>query len=236
MAKYFGIDFGTTNSAVVAIAEMDGEKVGEARKIGEDERHPLPSFVAINKFTGDIKTGLEAKNTIADSDEYQVFSSIKTVIDDDKEWIIAGQKWTPVDIAAELFKALKNNVDAKTEGAMILDEAIIAVPIGYSPQKKNCIRRAAKKAGIRVKMFISEPTAAYCSRLDEVKKYKNVAIFDWGGGTLDVVVLRIENNIISELSAVGMALAGNDIDKKIAEKICTKVARKTQQDFSFDDL
>ena len=80
MANYFGIDFGTTNSAVVAIAAIEGEKIGEAQRIGDGERRPLPSFVAINKETGEVKTGLEAKRTIALSDEYQIFSSIKTVI------------------------------------------------------------------------------------------------------------------------------------------------------------
>ena len=236
MSNYFGIDFGTTNSAVVAIPAINGEKVGESRRIGEDERHPLPSFVAIHKVTGEVKTGLDAKTTLTKSDDYHVFSSIKTVIDEDKEWEIAGKKWTQVDIAAELFKALKENVDDKTAGVMQLDSAVVAVPVGFSPKKKNCLRRAAKKAGITVNMFISEPTAAYCSRLDDMRKYKNVAVFDWGGGTLDVVVLRIEDNMISEMSSVGMTLAGNDIDKKIAEKICLKVARKTGQGFSFDDL
>ena len=236
MANYFGIDFGTTNSAVVAIPAINGEKVGESRRIGEDERHPLPSFVAINKTTGEVKTGLDAKNSISDSEEYQVFASIKTVIDEDKEWKIAGKRWTPIDIAAELFKALKANVEDKTVGVMEMESAVVAVPVGFSSKKKNSLRRAAKIAGIKISMFISEPTSAYCSRLDEMKKYKNVAVFDWGGGTLDVVVLKIEDNMINELSSVGMTLAGNDIDKKIAEKICLKVARKTDQDFSFDDL
>lgn len=236
MASCFGIDFGTTNSAVVAIAEVKGKRVGAARNIGEDERHPLPSFVAINKMTGEVKTGREAKKTITGSDEYQVFSSVKTIIDEEKEWMIAGRRWTPVDIAAELFKALKKNVKDKTGGAMVLDKAVVAVPVGFSPQKKSCVRRAAKKAGIRIEMFISEPTSAYCSRLDAVKRYKNVAVFDWGGGTLDVVVLRVEKNTVSELSSVGMPLAGNDIDRKIAEKVCARVAQKTQQNFSFGDL
>lgn len=236
MADYFGIDFGTTNSAVVAIAAIDGKQVGEAHKIGEDDRHPLPSFVAINKNTGEVKTGLDAKRTISDSEEYQVFASIKTVIDEDKSWEIAGKTWTQIDIAAELFKALKRNVKEKTGGVMDIKNAVVAVPVGFSPQKKNNVRRAAKKAGITVSMFISEPTSAYCSRLDQMKKYKNVAVFDWGGGTLDVAVLRIEDNVINELATAGMTLAGNDIDRKIAEKICLKVARKTDQDFSFDDL
>ena len=158
------------------------------------------------------------------------------MIDEDKSWEIAGQTWTPVDIAAELFKALKHNVYGKTAGVMNMEEAVVAVPVGFSPKKKNNVRRAAKKAGIKVSMFISEPTSAYCSRLDQMKKYKNVAVFDWGGGTLDVAVLHIEGNMISELATAGMSLAGNDIDKRIAENICLRVARKTKQDFSFDDL
>lgn len=235
MANYFGIDFGTTNSAVVSISAIEGKKVGEA-KIGEDERHPLPSFVAINRETGEVKTGLEAKRSISHSEEYHVFSSIKSVIDEDKSWEVADRTWTPVDIAAELFKALKRNVYDKTAGVMNLNEAVVAVPVGFSSKKKNNVRRAAKKAGIKVSMFVSEPTSAYCSRLDRMKRYKNVAVFDWGGGTLDVAVLRIEGNMVSELATAGMRLAGNDIDKKIAEKICLKVARKTKQQFSFDDL
>lgn len=236
MANYFGIDFGTTNSAVVVIAAIDGKRIGDAQKIGEDERHPLPSFVAINKVTGEVKTGMAAKRSISESNEYQVFSSIKTVIDEDQNWEIAGRTWTQIDIAAELFKALKQNVYEKTGGVMNMDEAVVAVPVGFSAKKKSNVRQAAKKAGIKVSMFISEPTSAYCSRLDQMKKYKNVAVFDWGGGTLDVAVLRIEGDTISELATAGMTLAGNDIDKKIAEKICLKVARNTNQDFSFDDL
>lgn len=154
MANYFGIDFGTTNSAVVAIATVDGKKVGEAQRIGEDERHPLPSFVAINKRTGKVKTGLSAKRTLSNSDEYQVFSSIKTVIDEDQSWEIAGKTWTQVDIAAELFKALKNNVYEKTNEVMKLEEAVVAVPIGFSPKKKNNVRKAAKEAGISQVLYL----------------------------------------------------------------------------------
>ena len=236
MADYFGIDFGTTNSAVVAITAVNGKKVGEPRKIGEDDRHPLPSFVAISKENGQVKTGLDAKRTISESDEYQVFSSIKTVIDQDRSWNIGGKTWTQIDIAAQLFMALKTNVKEKTSGVMDIEKAVVAVPVGFSSKKKNSIRKAAKKAGITVSMFISEPTSAYCSRLDQMKKYNNVAVFDWGGGTLDVAVLKVHENMITEMATAGLQLAGNDIDRKIAEKICLRVANKNGEDFRFDDL
>ena len=193
MATYFGIDFGTTNCAVHAITAI-GDGIDDEFDIGETDRRPLPSFVAIHRETGEVVTGLDAKGSIAEEDEYEVFSSIKTVIGEEREWIIAGKSWTPVDIAAELFKALKRKAENSTHD--IMDEAVVAVPVGFSSRKKNNIRKAALKAGIKVIMFVSEPTSAYCSRASEMRKYHNVAVFDWGGGTLDVVVLRITDNIV----------------------------------------
>ena len=233
MANYFGIDFGTTNSAVHAITAI-GDRIDDEFDIGENDRRPLPSFVAIHKETGEVVTGLDAKGSIADEDEYQVFSSIKTSIGEEREWEIAGKTWTPVDIAAELFKALKQKAESSTRGTMT--EAVVAVPVGFSSKKKNNVRKAAKKAGIKVLMFVSEPTSAYCSRANEMHKYHNVAVFDWGGGTLDVVVLRIEGNIVHELSAVGITMAGNDIDRHLAERVCLNASSKSGDDFAFEDL
>lgn len=231
--NYFGIDFGTTNSAVVAITEI-AENNFSINKSGESEKAPLPSFVAINKSTGEVRTGLTAKRNISNSDEYITFSSVKSIIGEELSWNIAGKTWTPIDIAAELFKALKNNTANKLN--FDLSEAVLAVPIGFSSEKKNNLRKAASMAGIDIKMFISEPTAAFCSRAHELGKFKNIAVFDWGGGTLDVVVIRVDGTKINELATTGINLAGNDIDKKIAEKICLKMSRKINQDFTFDDL
>ena len=233
MANYFGIDFGTTNSAVHAIAAI-GDTIDDEFDIGENDRRPLPSFVAIHKVTGEVVTGLDAKGSIADENEYQVFSSIKTIIGEEKEWQIAGNIWTPVDIAAELFKELKKKAENSMQGKMT--EAVVAVPVGFSSKKKNNVRKAAEKAGIKVLMFVSEPTSAYCSRASEMRKYHNVAVFDWGGGTLDVVVLRIEGNIVHELSTAGLTMAGNDIDRHLAERICMNAASKSGEDFAFEDL
>ena len=233
MANYFGIDFGTTNSAVHAITAI-GAVIDDEFDIGENDRLPLPSFVAIHKETGEVVTGLNAKSTIANDNEYQVFSSIKTIIGAEEEWEIAGRIWTPIDIATELFRELKRKAENSTQGEM--NEAVVAVPVGFSSKKKNNLRKAALKAGIKILMFVSEPTAAYCSRASEMRKYHNVAVFDWGGGTLDVVVLRINGNIVHELSSVGITMAGNDIDRHLAERVCMNASFKSGIDFSFEDL
>lgn len=233
MATYFGIDFGTTNSAVHAITAI-GENIDDEFDIGEDDRRPLPSYVAIHKVTGKVVTGMSAKGSIVDEDEYEVFSSIKTIIGIDREWNIAGKLWNPVDIAAELFKALKKKAENRTHNTMA--EAVVAVPVGFSAKKKNNVRKAAEKAGINILMFVSEPTAAYCSRMSEMRKYHNVAVFDWGGGTLDVVVLKISDNIVQEVAVEGINMAGNDIDRHLAERVCMNVSSKSGKDFSFEDL
>ncbi len=134
MATYYGIDFGTTNSAVHAITSI-GEEIDDEFDIGENDRRPLPSFVAIHKETGEIVTGLDEKGSITDGDEYQIFSSIKSIIGEDREWVIAGKIWTPVDIAAELFRALKKKAENSTHDDMV--EAVVAVPVGFLFKKEE---------------------------------------------------------------------------------------------------
>ena len=233
MSYFFGVDFGTTNSAIHVISAI-GDKIDDEFDIGEDDKRPLPSYVAIHKETGDIVTGLDAKNTISDESEYYIFSSIKSIIGEERTWKIAGKDWTAIDIASELFKELKKKAENSTND--ILSQAVVAVPVGFSSKKKNNIRKAALKAGIKITMFVSEPTAAYCSKIESLHRFHNVAVFDWGGGTLDVIVLRVENNIIYEIESAGLNLAGNDIDRILAERVCMNASRKTGNNFTIEDL
>ena len=232
-SSWFGVDFGTTNSAAFSftgVSESDIKPV----TYGDDEGRPLPSIVAINKVSGEVIVGREAKerkNTLIG--DYEYFPSIKSIIDEDKVWTIAGKEWTPIDIASEIFKELKKKVQNRGNS---MDEAVVAVPNGFSPKKKLNLRKAAKKAGIDINMFISEPTAAFCSNYARLKNCKNVAVFDWGGGTLDVVVLDISDGRIHELASSGMNIAGNDIDRKLAEKMHTKFIRGKTPIISFDEL
>ena len=85
-------------------------------------------------------------------------------------------------------------------------------------------------------MFIGEPTAAFCSNYNELKSCKNVAVFDWGGGTLDVTVLRVEDGKVMEVAESGMQFAGNDIDIKFAQKIHARFMREKNLSISFDEL
>ncbi len=231
--NYYGIDFGTTSSAVVGYMVMDHKP--EQFLYGDDEGRPIPSVIAINKANGEIITGREAwdkKMELSETCEY--FSSIKSVLDRDFRITIAGHEWTAVDIAAELFKALKVSVKERTGND--LSTATIAIPIGFSPEKRARLREATGKAGITITSFISEPTAAFFANYEELRSSSIVAVFDWGGGTLDVSILKNENGRISELATAGLNIAGDFIDNKIAHRIHAKIARKKGIELSFDDM
>ena len=232
--SWFGIDFGTTNSAAFSFTGTDESNIHPIH-YGDDEGRPFPSIVAINKQTGEVITGREAKDRKNELiEEYQYFFSIKSIIDSDETWEIAGKTWTPEDVAAEIFKALKKRVENGSPN--MLKDAVVAVPNGFSSEKKFHLRSAAKKAGINIPVFINEPTAAFCSNYNELKHCKTVAVFDWGGGTLDVTILQTEGGKVQELASAGMQFAGNDIDLKLAQKMHAKFARIKDLKISFDEL
>jgi len=234
MASWFGIDFGTTNSAAVSLTGTDTDTI-TLIPYGDDEGRPMPSVVAVNRKTGEIIVGREAKdnrNSLVQTHEY--FTSIKTIINSDKIWTIDKKEYTAENIAAEIFKRLKKRIEG--DGNNQIDEAVVAVPVGFSAEKKRHLRNAASEAGISIKMFVSEPTAAFCSNYEHLKECKTVAVFDWGGGTLDVVILEIENGFIKELSSENLPFAGDDIDEKLAKKVHKNFMQNKQISVSFDEL
>jgi molecular chaperone DnaK len=233
LSNFYGIDFGTTSSATVGYMVMD--HTPEEFLYGDDEGRPIPSVVAIDKNTGEVFTGREAWNKKVElSESCEYVSSVKTILDTDEIYIIAGRKWTPVDIAAELFKALRKNVEERTGIAM--NSATVAIPIGFSPEKREKLRAAAAQAGLTINAFISEPTAAFFANYEKLKSSSIIAVFDWGGGTLDISILQNLNGKISELATTGSNIAGDYIDNKIAQRIHAKIARKKGAEISFGDM
>lgn len=232
--KYcFGIDFGTTNSATVGYAFMGN--ASEKILYGDDEQRPIPSVVAINKIDGTVFTGREAWERRQElSQDCEFIPSIKSLLD--KEWskIIAGKTWTPDLVAAEVFKCLQRNVFDRT--GVTMDQAVVAIPVGLSANKRRVLRKAAAFAGINIASFISEPTAAFFANYKDIKNDNVVAIFDWGGGTLDVSVLKHFDGKIYELATGGRPEAGDAIDYKIAQKVHAKIARKRKSNTSFEDM
>lgn len=229
----FGIDFGTTNSALTEFSPISGQKT----PYGPGDR-PFPSLVAIDKLTGEVvAVGREVrKKREALAKTCQIFSSIKTVLGDDSfsSYNFNGQEWSATRVAAEIFKGLLSY--AEEEVGIVIKEAVVAIPVGFSPKKRQALREAANMAGITIKDFISEPTAALFNNWQEVKRWNRVVVFDWGGGTLDIALLHLNGEKVREIDSVGRPLGGDDLDKKIAEYLYSIFQKENDINMSFSDL
>jgi molecular chaperone DnaK len=218
----FGIDFGTSNSGVVYTAGNAREPIGEGQQ-------PYPSIAAIQLITDEITSGAwvrEHQAELTTSGLYRVVTSVKQHLDTPEEWSSHGRRWTPEDIAAEILTKLKRRVYDRT-GA-VMERATISIPVGFSRGKRAALRRAAAAANIDVRAFISEPTAALLGQLHDLQHCRHAAVFDWGGGTLDISVIEIHGNgrVIHELKTSSLTEAGDDIDRDIAAAVHTAVMDK----------
>lgn len=235
MSNYYGIDFGTTNCAVVSLEQ----RTAELSKIGDDYRRvvPISSVVAIKKFDNEVLVGRKVKKNILqifDDDRHIVFESVKSVLDKDLVKETATKNWNSEEVAAELFKFLAERV----ETVMLdkLTQAVVAIPVGMNSEKRAILRKAASHAGIEISTFISEPTAAFMSHSKELSSYRNVVVFDWGGGTLDISVLEHSNNVITETYTDNLMKAGDDIDKIIAHWVHERITEKHNLQISFEGV
>ncbi|MGV6994637.1 Hsp70 family protein [Desulfovibrio sp. QI0430] len=226
----FGIDFGTTNSATVEW--LNGVPVQHSVRAGL----PFPSLVAIDKITGHvIARGLEVKeNRNYLNEECEIVTSSKTHLGTDFCQKIGNRLWTAKDIAKEIFIGLGETVTGKQSS---LDEAVVAIPVGFSPIKRKELREAALEAKFKIKSFISEPTAALFRNIDKVEPWQKVAVFDWGGGTLDISLLQLDRGeYVTEIAALGIPLGGDDLDKKIAQYVYKEFQKQTGNSIPVHDL
>ncbi len=228
-----GIDLGTTNSL---IAYINDDK--EARVINDTGKGILvPSLIYFHP-SGDIIVGNEAKpylisdpqNTIfsvkrllgqsyKDIENFKDFFSYK-VIDDDSESIVkikVGDKfYTPIELSAMILRELKERAEHALKTPV--NKVVITVPAYFNDAQRQATRDAGKIAGLDVLRIVNEPTAAslaYGLGLSPEDE-KTIAVYDLGGGTFDVSILKIQNGIFEVLSTNGDTfLGGDDFDRAI---------------------
>ncbi len=236
--NYFGIDFGTTCSGVSVFQKDDyGNLTQEtAFHCGNEIGEPDSSFVAIDRENDEVLCGYAAwkkRNKLAEG--CVLVPSVKMELRSDKDCVAATnhKRWSAGEVATELFKHIRSLVE---EQRFDINEAVVAIPVAYPASARQAIRQAAKNAGIMIKQFISEPTAAYMANRQKLAGYSNVLVFDWGGGTLDVSILHISKGEISELAKGGMDKAGNDINHMLAEHIHARLVEENNKPLSFDDM
>jgi molecular chaperone DnaK len=229
--KFFGIDFGTTNTAVFLL-DVDEHGIRPVY-YGEDEM-PFSSTIAIHKKNGSVLIGRQVKlNRQQLSKDYQIFSSIKSMLGKPTEYIVAGKTYTPVDIIALFLEQIKKKI--QIDYGTVIEQATFAIPVDFTPLQRIELKQAAQMAGIKVNGLISESTASYMQSVEALKGFSKVAVFDWGGGTLDISILEVENKELRELAISGINLGGDDIDKILARKLHADIAAKHPIG-SFDDI
>lgn len=228
----FGIDFGTTNTAVVECLITEH---GITKTNYGDNNLPFPSLVALHAEKPPV-FGWEVKKRRSQliAEGYHVIASFKSILGSDESICVGNHKYSPLDVTALFISYVKRCVE--TASGRDVNEAVIAIPVDFKPEQRHNLREAAKRAGIRVKSFVSEPTAAYVSCREELAGASNVAVFDWGGGTLDISLISVENHDVSELAVAGQRLGGNDIDQMLARHIHAKIMAQMGEARSFDDL
>lgn len=230
---WFGIDFGTTNSSAIGIIDTGAGQ--STFRFGDDYGGPLPSLVAVDRETGEVFCGRSAWEKRRElSGKCEVIHSIKSELGTKKVWLVNGVEWTPELVAAEILKGLKKQVYQKQN--FDLNEAVISVPVGFAPPKRRALRRAASLAGIKVISFVSESTSAFFKNYNKIKHFSKVAVFDWGGGTLDISIIENKNGRIFERSTSSLKCGGDDIDLKLAKLVHSKFVREKNIKKSFDEM
>ena len=252
MGKIIGIDLGTTNSAVAVI------EGGEPKIIENAEgARTTPSVVALSK-AGENLSGLIAKrqavtnpqNTISGIkrfighrfDEKAVQKEKKIVpyavkkASDGGVLVVMGDKdYRPEEISAMILQKLKRDAEAKI--GETITEAVITVPAYFNDAQRKATKDAGSIAGLDVKRIINEPTAAALAYGFNKKKDEKIVVFDFGGGTFDISVLEVGDDVIEVKSTDGdYRMGGKDIDQNIIRWIADEFKKESGIDITTDPL
>jgi len=159
------------------------------------------------------------------SETHAVFTSMKSYLGTDHEFIVGDHRYTATDITAEFLKYIKKSIAESYK--IDISEATFSFPVDFTPEARRELRVAAERAGITIQSFISESTAAYLANRRECSAFSNVMVLDWGGGTLDISVLHLHLTEVHEISVSGCHIGGDDIDRALAERIHAQIAAKS---------
>ena len=226
MAKIIGIDLGTTNSCVAVIE--GGKPVVIPNAEGQ---RTTPSVVAVTK-AGERLVGEAAKRQ-AVTNAPRTVSSIKRLMGSEKRVPIDGKTYTPQEISALILSKLKADAEAYLGEAVT--QAVITVPAYFNDAQRQATKDAGRIAGLEVRRIINEPTAAALAYGLDNGKTQNVMVYDLGGGTFDVSLIRIGDGIVQVLATCGdNFLGGDDFDERIVTWLAEGFRADTGLDLTGD--
>lgn len=221
--EFYGIDLGTTYSCIAKINSDDIIEVITNPKTGMPTTPSAVSFLD----DGTCVVGQTAKNNLnGNYDDTVVF--IKREMSNDKYTrTIKGNVYDQVDISSFILKELVNFANQQRqdeEEKEPIYDVVITVPAYFGTKESERTLDAGKKAGLNVLRLIHEPTAATLSYAKKIKANKTLLVYDLGGGTFDVSIVRLENGSVKVLATGGdHLLGGADWDRKIIDYALDKI-------------
>ncbi|WP_375757865.1 Fe-S protein assembly chaperone HscA [Corallococcus exercitus] len=231
-----GIDLGTTHSLVASVTQ------GKPRCVPVDEGDSLllPSVVHYGK-DGGVVVGARARKLAAEAPTDTIVS-VKRFMGrspDDPETrklghydfapganvvrfnVAGGQPVTPIEVSGEILRTLKRRAEAHFSGKV--EQAVITVPAYFDDAQRQATRDAGKLAGLEVLRLLNEPTAAALAYGLDKGSQGMFAVYDLGGGTFDISILKLEDGVFEVKSTGGdSALGGDDFDRAIAQHVLQK--------------
>jgi molecular chaperone DnaK len=250
MGKIIGIDLGTTNS-VVAVMEGKEPKV----IVNEEGSRLTPSVVAWDD-KGEILVGTIAKRQAVTNPENTVYSAkrfmgrrfeevqneMKRVPyhvvrgDNGDAWFeVRGKKTSAPEVSAKVLQKLRKA--AEDYLGERVTEAVITVPAYFNDAQRQATKDAGKIAGLEVRRIINEPTAAALAYGLDKKKNEVIAVYDFGGGTFDISILEVGDNVVQVIATNGDThLGGDDIDHLIMDWLIAEFRKDTGIDISRDKM
>ncbi len=250
MSKVVGIDLGTTNSLVAYADE------GRPLVVRDDHGDALvPSVVSVGE-DGTIYVGREAQRRLLTAPSRSVYSvkrfmgrGIEDVeheaallpfhVSGDAGGVvrigIADREFTPPEISAFILRELKHRAEEhfrdRGDFDFEVDRAVITVPAYFNDAQRTATRDAGRLAGLEVLRIINEPTAASLAYGLDKRNRGTIAVYDLGGGTFDISILKVEDGVFQVLSTNGDThLGGDDIDRLLVEKVLAEMAGPKEQD------
>ena len=218
-----GIDLGTTNSLASII------KDGQVEFVEFEGSRLLPSVISVDS-NNDFTIGQVAKNQYYLNPENSV-KSVKRLMGKDIQTVLNEKNYLPEEISGIILRHIKET--AETQFGIRFDSTVITVPAYFSDDQRKATSIAGEIAGFKVERIINEPTAASLSynyrQDDEIK----AVVYDFGGGTFDVSVVNISNNLVEVLSSHGNnQLGGDDIDLEFSRFLADLISEKYSMDLS----
>src|SRR5919112_3846000 len=250
MGRTIGIDLGTTNScmaildggdptvienaeggrttpSVVAFTEGGDRLVGTVAK-RQAVMNPENTIFSIKRFMGRKESEVKEEETIV---PYQVEAGPNGDVRVDAR----GKQYSPPEISAMILQKLKSDAEAKL--GETVDSAVITVPAYFNDDQRQATKDAGKIAGLEVKRIINEPTAAALAYGLDKKKNETIAVFDFGGGTFDISVLEVGDNVVQVISTNGDThLGGDDIDNLIIDWLIAEFKKSQGIDLGKDKM